>query len=59
MWISFLLVIINCIMVVVMIIFLTVFEMLRLVFLSELQVCVFILPFYYTTLFLSCCEILF
>ena len=27
--------------------------------LSVLQGCVFILPFYYTTLILSCCEILF
>ena len=85
MWIWFLLVMINCIMVVVIwcagrgswrashnaclhidsvsfddvIILLTVFEMLRLVFLSVLQGCVFILPFYYTTLTLSCCEILF
>ena len=38
------------------IVFLTVFEMLRLVFLSVLQDCVFILPFYHTTLILSCCE---
>ena len=41
------------------IILLTVFEMLRLVFLSVLQSCVFILPFYYTTLILTCCEKLF
>ena len=42
------------------IIFLTVFEMLLCsVFLSALQGCVVILPFYYTTLILSCCEILF
>ena len=41
------------------IILLTVFEMLWSVFLSVLQGCVFILPFYYTTLILSSCEILF
>ena len=41
------------------IILLTVFEMLCSVFLSVLQGCVFILPVYYTTLILSCCEILF
>ena len=40
------------------IIFLTVFEML-LCFLSALQGCVVILPFYYTTLILSFCEIVF
>ena len=34
-------------------------EMLRLVFLSVLQGCVFIMPFYYAALILSCCEILF
>ena len=39
------------------IIILTVFEMFSL--LSVLQGCVFILPFYYTTLILSRCEILF
>ena len=38
---------------------LTVFEMLCTVFLSVLQGCVFILIFYYTTLILSCCKILF
>ena len=41
------------------IVLLTVFEMSRLVFLSVLQGCVIILPFYYITLILSCCEILF
>ena len=41
------------------IVLLTVFEMLRLVFLSVLQGRVFILPFYCTTLILSCCEMLF
>ena len=41
------------------IVLLAVFGMLHLVFLSALQGHVFILPFYYTTLILSCCEILF